>query len=257
MNASNWQNLTNAECIRAYNRDFVQDYQNLVLVSNYTNITYPVLDIVPVYSTSDKVDWFCFGPLHGLRDCNVENLISNADNWTDAIYVQNISSNSFIKTNTYPIDYCLAQPSMPACKVQLGQVMLVVVIICNAVKVGCIMTTIFHSDFRPLITTGDALASFLDIPDDTTATYGPVTAYDIRKREYTWLHTLLHIWVRKVTLKISSRYSWSRKFSPRTSMEPGSFQYSKRYRWFQAASVLRWTVAGCLYEISPGFQIMR
>lgn len=57
---------------------------------------------------------------------------------------------------------------------------MVIVLACNAFKLGCFACTLAmkHS---PLITIGDAVASFLSHPDCTTADCSPFTVMDIRK----------------------------------------------------------------------------
>ena len=219
INASSWENLTNAECIRAYNHMRVSDYRNVVVVTGTPNDTNPVLN----WLISSTNDWFCFYEDYEMSSGPCDVSTSNADSWNaslsacDSAYPNGYGEQSL----DIPIKYCLAQPGNPNCKVQLGQIMLVVVIVCNAVKIGCIVITIYKSDFEPLITTGDALSSFLSDPDETTTTLGPLSAIDVRKRVH-------------CNLKHSSS---------RDIEKPLAFQYTKRERWFRSASFTRWGIA--------------
>ena len=65
--------------------------------------------------------------------------------------------------------YCLSQTVDEHCKVQFSVGMMVVVIVCNVVKVVCMLWIAKQrDDMEPLTTLGDAIASFLDEPDTTT-----------------------------------------------------------------------------------------
>ncbi|OCK73822.1 hypothetical protein K432DRAFT_472278 [Lepidopterella palustris CBS 459.81] len=73
-------------------------------------------------------------------------------------------------TRTYHIQYAFAKPvdQTITSKVQIGLVFMIIVIVCNAVKALAMFLTFL--DHRPqyLVTSGDALASFLSRPDPTT-----------------------------------------------------------------------------------------
>lgn len=66
------------------------------------------------------------------------------------------------------IEYCLSQLVDEHCKVQFGVVIMVIVVSCNFAKMiimGCIA---WKRPVEPLVTLGDAIASFLDEPDVMT-----------------------------------------------------------------------------------------
>ncbi|KAK4893990.1 hypothetical protein LTR27_007796 [Elasticomyces elasticus] len=64
------------------------------------------------------------------------------------------------------------------CTAQIATPLLIVVIIFNAVKVICIAMTAFSAD-EPLVTVGDAVASFLAKPDALTRDHGAISAGDV------------------------------------------------------------------------------
>ena len=66
------------------------------------------------------------------------------------------------------IDYCLSKPVVEHCKLQLSVAVMIVIIICNIFKTVCMITILWKQDPKPLVTLGDAIASFLDRPDITT-----------------------------------------------------------------------------------------
>ncbi|KAL2020918.1 hypothetical protein VTK56DRAFT_7805 [Thermocarpiscus australiensis] len=69
------------------------------------------------------------------------------------------------------IQYCLAQPQhSPTCQVNLNASLLGVVALLNSIALVATATVLFKrpSTFRPHVTLGDAIASFLQEPDPTT-----------------------------------------------------------------------------------------
>ena len=66
------------------------------------------------------------------------------------------------------IDSCLGEKMKQECKLQIAVPVLVIVIVCNLIKLITILLLIFKYPLRPLATTGDAVLSFLERPDSTT-----------------------------------------------------------------------------------------
>uniref|UniRef100_L2GAD5 DUF6536 domain-containing protein n=1 Tax=Colletotrichum fructicola (strain Nara gc5) TaxID=1213859 RepID=L2GAD5_COLFN len=76
---------------------------------------------------------------------------------------------SSIKINDTTAEYCLARPeSRESCSVILNGSLLGVIAILNLVSVSAIGAVYFFTGFEPLVTLGDALASFITHPDHTT-----------------------------------------------------------------------------------------
>jgi hypothetical protein len=207
--AQSWDNLTKSDCIKIYSDTLVSEYRNVAVISNSTN---PTMLTETFTATGHDLVWSYWGT-------NIFGYYPETQR-PDLMPIQILNRDGSEKVL---IKYCLAQTSTPYCKLQMEPIMLIIVIICNTIKVGCILVTIFKSDFQPFITTGDALASFLENPDATTASYGPVSAIDVRKRRHT---------------QIRSQNTESK--------EAATLKYVKRYRWFHAASVIRWSLAGSL-----------
>jgi hypothetical protein len=71
----------------------------------------------------------------------------------------------------YPlhIDYAMREVRDKDHRLQMAISLLVVVLICNLCKAGCIYLTLSESASGALVTQGDAVASFLKHPDPTTA----------------------------------------------------------------------------------------
>lgn len=66
------------------------------------------------------------------------------------------------------VEYCLSQPVEEHCRVQLSIVIMIIVIICNLIKMLIMGYIAWRRPSEPLITLGDAVASFSDDPDMTT-----------------------------------------------------------------------------------------
>ena len=73
--------------------------------------------------------------------------------------------------NRVPDDSCLVSPPTQGdSSLQFSLIIMLMVIVCNAVKVVCcILAARRLGESRPLVTIGDAVASFLEVPDPTTA----------------------------------------------------------------------------------------
>ena len=77
------------------------------------------------------------------------------------------------------VKYCLAESIEAHCKVTFNVFMLFISVICNAAKLAVFLLILLLPGFRPLITIGDAIASFLTYPDPVTARIGaPAVAED-------------------------------------------------------------------------------
>ena len=166
--------LEDSRCLTIYRHRLVSNYGNVLLVTSMSDANTSVLaaeEIVP----GQKI-----------------NTIFNADdakNWTIGPTAHEYSSFTLIGSfaNTQ-VAYCLAEPVIPECTLDLNLSILVVVIVCNAVKIACLFIAAITLKFRPLRTTGDAISSFLQCADPTTAGQGPLSTLDVyagrwRKRE--------------------------------------------------------------------------
>jgi hypothetical protein len=81
----------------------------------------------------------------------------------------NTNASSFwLQTAPIHIAYALVEPVGDGSSVQIGLYFMIVVIISNLAKFLAILSTLKESSSLQLITTGDAIASFLERPDMTT-----------------------------------------------------------------------------------------
>ncbi|KAL9122400.1 MAG: hypothetical protein Q9187_001037, partial [Circinaria calcarea] len=164
-NISSLKRLDNTECKQTYGTSFISTYRNLLLVSEAYNNTDSVIDIYEAYGIYNNNNYLCSGS----GDCDISKAVQDAATWTIKSCSPNSNRQGSRETCTpFNVDYCLAEASSPICTVSLSRPLLVVVIVCNAIKLICLASTLALTSFEPLITVGDAIASFISDPDPTT-----------------------------------------------------------------------------------------
>lgn len=214
-NISTLKKLKNEDCIRVYETDFVSDYKDVLLVTAVSNTTNAILGITPqlVGRQSGEGDACSDGLICGHGSQN------NATDWTFVVFpgagvppLNTLSSYQLsglqkIPHNTVSVQYCLAKPSSPVCTISLSRVYLGVVIICNVIKLVCIIWTLALKSHHPLVTIGDAIESFLVQPDMMTRTTF-LSASELRKQKVgsQWCPTSTRPWfpIRRVWFEAAS-----------------------------------------------------
>lgn len=198
------RNTTTKECISTYSDAFANSkYKHVLAVSSLNDATNSFLDFV--YSGRPDLRqqqnlWFCEDYEDYRGYCNVAEAVDNAQTLTVA---------------EYPIDYCLVQEVDEECMLQFSLPIMFIVIICNLIKTACMIWVAFEGGPRPLVTVGDAIASFLKEPDPTTKNICLADKDFFRLRKGGWQATSL---------------TWR----------------PKRHRWYRAASMKRWLVCNVL-----------
>lgn len=128
---------------------------------------------------------------------------------------------SLWKISNLPISYCLARKVEPHCKLQFSRDILVAVIICNLCKGAAMIGTLLFQREPTLVTTGDAISSWLSCPDEITVNQCLQSA-------------------------TRSMHSTSSKSLPGNQAHrvngrsPVTFQRPRSLRWHQAISRRRW-----------------
>ena len=169
-NASNGllRTLDPIDCIQAYAQDFLTDKGDLLLVtrdeSNTAAAIYNQVQVHPVIKlynnrcVGDIYEWICSS-----SDCSnscraqVPSLLNDAPHWKP-----------FNTEGQATIAYCLSQPETERCKLQFSVDLAIVVLVINFLKFLLMLYTVIGLKEAPLITTGDAIASFLEREDNTT-----------------------------------------------------------------------------------------
>ena len=216
VNQSSLQRLENKPCLEIYTAPYISANSNLVLVSDFSNFSNSLLTYDPLVSPRED-DTYTDDPF---RDyvLNTE-FIAKPQSWS--IYVddyENIlpsrSNGSLPIPEQTHIQFCLSKPEEEHCKLEFSLAIMSVVIICNTMKAICMGIIAWKHDNEPLVTLGDALASFLDRYDTTTR------GHCIRGKVH-----------------FEKRRAWDR--------HPSRW-HQNTMRWFRAASLRRWLICNTL-----------
>ncbi|KAK5124153.1 hypothetical protein LTR85_001856 [Meristemomyces frigidus] len=232
-NGSAVQNLTNSECIAAYGTSFVSGRDNVLAITaaqgNQTNNTLFGETYVSYSlggSSGDApYDWICIDLVANFYyECDVTKARENATEWT---------------LNGYKIEYCLSAVAPSHCKLQFSLHILFTVIAMNACKTISMFLTLWRRKDATLVTVGDAMSSFLDIPDELTKGRCLMAKVDVDKGPLRWR-------------------SRGASHTPNTQPLPITYYAPLRRRWFAAASIKRWciTIGLCLAGLLTGASLL-
>lgn len=207
-NISSLTRLKNAACIKAYGNDYVSSYGDLLLVSSTKNVTSSLIPCdfsTPPFGWTEPhaYEWICSD--YGNKICELDKAAAKANEWI---------------VESQPIDYCLARKIEEHCKLQFSLIIMIIVILCNIVKMICMIVTVWMERVATFVTLGDAVSSFLDDPDSFTADCCLADKDDFTTRKW----QLSNIMTKKYV--------------------------SKRHWWFRAASLKRWVVCNVLCLIA-------
>ena len=208
LNNGTFTELTARECMDAYSQNFITSRGGLLIVldipeneSNKTNVTVPaVFDRASSWSGSqfceaDRFAWVC--DQNGLNICGSSvrsfdplrpgyanpNAIS-CDRQLDPI--QNNAKNWRPLVEEYPVARCLSEEVPQECKLQASIHLMSVVLFLNFIKAIIMYLATRWMRGVPLLTLGDAIASYLDRPDPSTKNMCLVTRKEAT-HEVVWL----------------------------------------------------------------------
>ena len=211
------EKLENKECIESYFTGVVSNYGNLLLVSSYQDENNSLLGLdgchVSALLHDKSSEWMNFSSL----PCNITmSLTALAEAWTRSAdgpkaFDEHLMSGYY---GSYAISYCLSKMVEDRCELHFNTAIMVVVTICNVIKLVCMTTMAWNPEFQSLVTLGDAIASFLRKPDGNTL---------------------------GMCLGDKSHFSKFRNWQP--SRIPHSF---KHHFWYGAASFERWCISNVL-----------
>ena len=197
--------LDPATCIQSYGSRFISNRRHVLIVSNASDdqnglIRYDVER--PDGPSCEIFSWLCtsrgndscgsfdaFSWTTSYHPCDPGGSVNQANNWR--LYGADAAYGPFSDGGRVggQIQYCLSQQSPGQCKLGLSISILAAVTFCNLVKILCLATTLFSikDSSNLLVTTGDAIASFLDVPDTTTADRSIISRQNSSSREKGWV----------------------------------------------------------------------
>ena len=147
-NQASLERLNVNTCVKVYTAPIISSYQNVLLVSTYSNLTNSLLSFDDAergsFNEGPPSFWTCLTTV----PCNLPFAERpNPQDW---------------------LQYCLSVPTDEHCRLQFSLAIMIVVIVCNLIKTVCMSTIAWKQDPEPLVTLGDTIASFVDRPDLTT-----------------------------------------------------------------------------------------
>ena len=162
---ASYQSLPPSQCANLYNTDFVSSRRNLFLITNHTstakfNNTLLKFFNVQANDTS-PTNWMCSNSMrrsHGCDTGKLSSMVANGHPW-----LVTLDTGEEVE-----ISGCKSEITNENCKVQFSLGIMIAVIFCNLVKACAMIMTVVRSREPTLATMGDAIDSFLRIPDPTT-----------------------------------------------------------------------------------------
>ena len=149
--------LDNNQCLQAYSPALEFAWSSVLIVTAQENANNSFLNVIAT-NEADSMgpsDWsFCTVlPSQQANDCFLNQTIDPSNLPLDA-------------TGSPLVAYCLAIPANQHCQVRFRLDLMIVVIVCNCIKVVCIWAFAFRMESPPLVTLGDVLSSILARPGE-------------------------------------------------------------------------------------------
>ncbi|KAE8318728.1 hypothetical protein BDV41DRAFT_560561 [Aspergillus transmontanensis] len=173
------QRLDISQCVNAYATDFQTTYGSLILVTNDTDQFQSVAQQTTFLpeenlgtSASDPYQWICSAQATA-KEHTCSQLLSDVK--------EQVSKNSWY-VDRYRVGYCLAERPPQRCKLEYSLPLAIIVIAFNLVKAIIIGYTAASATKKPILTTGDAVASFMQRPDDFTRGQCLLTRESVKTR---------------------------------------------------------------------------
>ncbi|OAL05186.1 hypothetical protein IQ06DRAFT_361376 [Phaeosphaeriaceae sp. SRC1lsM3a] len=197
------EELTLLECIDAYSTPFQATRGNVFLVVdeglmgvNEAVGTFPVIERSGQCSAETSTKWIyqqfgseassCFAQ-DGSRF--LPRLKADPTTWTPFLGL--------------PVKRCLSQPTGQKCTLKFSVHLAIIVIIFNIVKALTVLAGIFELQNDPMLTVGDAVASFLQTPDSSSKHMCLVSQAEIHHAKQQWPE------LRQARAYTKKRFTWA------------------------------------------------
>jgi hypothetical protein len=180
-----------SECINAYATTYQTKYGDVLLIPPTDNDTnqYAVVDGQSVFDPSsytsspgpsgDPFQWLCPPAPNASCSSYVPSLQSQADQGNWIVHVD---------SGDYHADSCLVRKVPELCKLQYSLALTITVIVANIIKGVIMLYMAITAAEPPMLTTGDAVASFLHQPDSITLRKCLVTEKEFQLKNRGPLH---------------------------------------------------------------------
>ncbi|KAE8162407.1 hypothetical protein BDV40DRAFT_288545 [Aspergillus tamarii] len=204
--------LENADCMSAYATNFQSEYGSVLLLTDDFHPNDTDFDFLSsqgpstTYKGDNPYAWMCWdhtvyaSEMQTLCRDQLPEIRAHTDNWI---------------VGGYRVKYCLTERVPGKCKLEYSLPLAIIVIVFNIVKAIVICAVALTMTELPILTTGDAVASFLKSPE-------------ARDRD----HCLM-----------------SKTLAKNPTSRPLPYE-AKPQRWATAVSILRWTICIICYTIA-------
>jgi len=187
-NISSLTVLDNTQCLKAYDVGYQSAWSNLLIVmdTNTSSSNWLGTRRYTPSVTGPSPQWLCENEWGG---CDLGELMEDTSRWQLQVCEKysaggiclDPSNEATNWVNLLPVKYCLAETAKEHCSLEVLPELLLVVLICNALKIVLFSTVLRLRSFHPVAIIGDAFSSFLESPDSTTTSLGSITARDAEK----------------------------------------------------------------------------
>ncbi|PUU76458.1 hypothetical protein B9Z19DRAFT_1149392 [Tuber borchii] len=216
-----YEDLTPSQCAKRYSTDFLSTNRNLFLITSHaSNATHndTFLDSIDFWLNDISPSrWMCGhnpeGESQSGDQCNPNELASNV---TKGLPWQMDRTAGLIE-----ISGCKSERTAEKCKVQFSLRIMIAVVCCNLVTACSIIIAVVRSREPTLVTLGDAIDSFLRIPDQTTM------GICYANRRF-----------------IEKEWAWRMRTGPR------EWNQKEVQRWWSSVSKTRWITSTCFCSIT-------
>jgi hypothetical protein len=183
--STDYEEISWQDCAKIYNQPFVFDHGDVIYTSpdilGKENTTSSANTTSQLYSTT----FFTLNSMSYISWNYSSKALPYAEltlNNTLIIPPKNAPPNALNITPTYhKVTSCYSQTTVGHCKLKFNISIIIIVIICNATKAICMFLTVWNAKEYPLVTLGDAIASFLEVSDPTTRNMCLISKKDIDK----------------------------------------------------------------------------
>lgn len=157
--------LENSDCVDAYATAFQSTYGSVILVTdNFREInSYEVIGLEEVFQPTEHMGGGEVGPFEWICEDIMLDGAGVCRNYLSEIRAQ-VASNSW-EVGGYPISHCLSEISPEHCKLQHSLPLAVAIIVFNLIKAIIMCYVALTVADTPILTTGDAISSFMMKPD--------------------------------------------------------------------------------------------
>ncbi|KAJ5113732.1 hypothetical protein N7456_002266 [Penicillium angulare] len=220
--------LENQACIDAFAVSYQETYSRLLVVTNdfeQNKDTYAYINTNIVYHPASNLlkgrvtpyNWLCgTDSAYSSKICKISAYGSGYATWhrPPGNWIVTVAGQS---DNQYTIKYCLAEKAKQHCKLKYSFPLVMIVIAFNLVKTIILLFVWIEIQNAPILTIGDAIASFLRYPDSNSQGSCLIS---------------------KEVVKSRLQYTPS-AITSESNRRPKAFD-SSRARWRMAASSSRW-----------------